>query len=170
MSLSDKRAMLRGVLALGVLTMPISGCFRPMLAKNSSASDIRGRIALPKIDDRLDYHLYQSLEEELGRPGSTEYRLEVTVGTRQRDFAVSQDSSVTRLSVVATAYWKLFKNGIDEPIYESKAVSESGYNATGSLYATRQTEIDVERRIAVDLGKRIGRAILARSQEFSEIT
>ncbi len=155
---------------LGIVGMPLTGCFRPMLAENTSASDIRGHIALPKINDRLDYHLYQSLEEELGRPGATEYRLEVNVVTRERDFAVSQDSSVTRLSVVATAYWKLFKNGINEPIYEAKAISESGYNATGSLYATRQTEIDVERRIAVDLGKRIGRAILARAQEFSEIS
>ena len=48
---------------------------------------------------------------------------------------------------------------------KDKVEIQSGYNATGSLYATRQVRRDIERRLARDLGERIARVILARADE-----
>lgn len=170
MSLSDRRRLLRGLLAGAGLIGLLGGCFRPMLAENTKASSIRGRIALPDPDDRLGYHLYQSLEARLGRPGTTDFTLTVGVRTRSRGFAVAQDDSVTRISVRATASWALFADGKAQPVLKSRAVTESGYNATDSLFATRQAEIDVERRLARDLGERISRVILANAQALTEVS
>ena len=167
MSWSDRRQALRG-LATTVLLAPLSACFRPMLAEQSTASKLRGRIALPQIDDRLGYHLYQSLESRLGKPGITDYALTVGIKTTSRGFAVAQDNSVTRISVTARANWALYADGVAEPILSNIAISESGYNSTDSLFATRQAELDIERRLANDLGERISRAILARADQLEQ--
>ncbi|MBY8976403.1 hypothetical protein KHP62_11335 [Rhodobacteraceae bacterium NNCM2] len=167
MSLSDRRFLLRSLLAIGGLGMTTAGCFKPMLAKNTEASDMRGRIALPPVDGRMGYHLHQSLEEQLGRPTVTDWRLAVRVTTVESGFAVTQNSSTTRISVTATADWQLYKNGTPQPVYSSKSVSTSAYNAADSLYSIRQAKIDVERRLAEDLGKRIGRAVLGRAKELT---
>lgn len=158
MLLSDRRAFLG--LALPAL---LAGCFRPMLAENSTAGQLQGQIALPEINGRFGYFLYKSLEDRLGRPDAPEWRLTVSVNTSERGLAIAQDNAVTRIAVTATANWALFAQGSDEPILRDKEVTESGYNSTESLFATRQTRLDIERRLARDLGERISRAVLAQA-------
>lgn len=167
MSWSDRRRLLRGLGAAGLIA-PLAACFRPLLAEQSKASDLRGRISLPRIDNRLGYYLYQSLEDRLGEPGVTDYTLTVGVRTVSRGFAVAQDNSVTRRSVTATATWSLYANGQPDPVITSRAVSQSGYNSTDSLYATRQAELDIERRLAEDLGERISREVFARATRLED--
>ncbi|MEM6932332.1 MAG: LPS assembly lipoprotein LptE [Pseudomonadota bacterium] len=167
MSWFDRRRILRTLGAAGLVS-PLAACFRPMLAEQSTAFKLRGRIALPQIDNRLGYHLYQSLESRLGKPGVTDYALTVGVRTTSRGFAVAQDNSVTRISVTARANWALYAEGVAEPVLSNVAISESGYNSTDSLFATRQAELDIERRLAEDLGERISRAILARADQLEQ--
>ncbi|MEM6905426.1 MAG: LPS assembly lipoprotein LptE [Pseudomonadota bacterium] len=152
----------RGVLA-GLGAMALSGCFRPMLAEDSPAASMRGRVALPEIDGRLGYYLYQSLEDRLGAAQDPVWRLSVSVKTEERGLAIAQDNSVTRVSVTAVAEWALFEAGQSEAVLRDREVTQSGYNATASLFATRETRRDVERRLARDLGERISRAVLARA-------
>ena len=151
----------RGFLLAAASPMLLAGCFRPMLAADGPATALRGRIALPEIEGRMGYFLYQSLEDRLGTPVTDEWKLQVTTRTSERGLAIEQDNSVTRVSVTATADWKLFAKGRTEPILVDRAETQSGYNATDSLFSTRQTRLDIERRLARDLGERIGRAILA---------
>ncbi|MEO0995156.1 MAG: LPS assembly lipoprotein LptE [Pseudomonadota bacterium] len=145
--------------------MPLAGCFRPMLAEGDSASEMRGRIALPPVDGRLGFHMTQRLEERLGRPSTPDHRLEVKVVTTDRGLAIAQDNSVTRRRVTATATWRLIGPTEDGrgPVLSGREVSRSGYNATTSLYASRVAARTVERRLAQDLAERISRDILARS-------
>ncbi|MEM0988914.1 MAG: LPS assembly lipoprotein LptE [Pseudomonadota bacterium] len=138
-----------------------------MLADDSAASGLRGQIALPDIADRFDYHLVQSLESRLGRPDATAYRLVVQTSFAEQALAVAQDNSVTRVTLTATADWALYRDGDAAPVLTGKANTQSGYNATGSLYATRQTRRDIERRLARDLGERISRIILAQADRVS---
>ena len=63
-SVAERRSVLIG---LGAATLFLPGCLRPMLAKGEAASDLRGQIELPRIDDRFGYHLSESLAERLGR-------------------------------------------------------------------------------------------------------
>lgn len=153
----------RSILALS--TLPLAGCFRPMLAEDGAASDLRGQIALPSIDGRFGYYLTQSLEDRLGKPRNPVWRLMVQTDVRERGLAVAQDNSVTRLTLTATAKWQLQRDG--ETVLSDEVSAQSGYNATSSLFATRQTRRDIERRLARDLGVRISRIVLARAEQIS---
>ena len=162
MSSSDRRFVLAG-LAAGVMTL--SGCLRPMLAKGGAASRMRGRIALPRVNDRFSYFLDESLTARLGRPGDAEYLLEVSRSLSDRGIAIAQDNAATRVTLLVTAKWSLKRLSDVRVMLKDKVEIQSGYNATGSLYATRQVRRDIERRLARDLGERIARVILARADE-----
>lgn len=155
----------RGVLALTAL--PLAGCFRPMLAEDSVSSDLRGRVAMPQVDDRFGYFLIQGLEGRLGVPKSPQYRLEVRTDLTERGIAVTQNNEITRLTLTATARWQLVSIETSAPVIIDVTSAQSGYNATDSLFATRQIRLDVERRLARDLGERIARTVLARAEQLS---
>jgi len=163
MSWCDRR---RVILALSGVAL-LGGCFRPMLAEQEAASALRHRIALPAIDGRLGYYLYKRLEDRLGRPRSTDYRLGVDLELTERGLAIAQNNAVTRITVTARAKWAVYPRGGSEPLMEDFAISESGYNATGSLFATREARRDIERRLARDLGERISRRLLAEAESLA---
>jgi len=162
MSWYDRRIFLAG---LGLSAMALSGCLRPMLAADGPAAKLRGQIALPEVSGRFSYFLDESLAARLGRPGPASYRLEITQSIESRGLAIAQDNSVTRITLLVEASWTLRRIGDGKAVLHDKVSLQSGYNATTSLYATRQTRRDIERRLARDLGERISRAILARAGE-----
>ena len=162
MSSSDRRKILGG-LALGGAAWLATGCFRPMLAENASASALIGRVALPESNDRFSYYLRQTLTERLGEPRSPDFRLEVASRLERDRLAITQNDAVTRISLTAVADWALYRAGETAPLLKESAVSQSGYNSTASLFATREVRRDVERRLARELGERIALRILARA-------
>ena len=165
MSSSDRRIALFGLAGLGVLGL--GGCFRPMLREDSAARAMRHRIALPAVEGRFEHYLVESLEDRLGESSEPAFRLTVLTTVTEQGLAVAQDNAVTRVSLIAEAAWTLFRLGGAEPLIDDVAVAQAGYNATGSLFATRQTRRDVERRLARDLGERISRSIYARAEELT---
>ena len=162
MSSCDRRSVVAGIglLALG-------GCFRPMLAENDAARTLRHRVALPAVDGRFDHYLVDTLEDRLGEPREPDFVLHVASELSDRGLAVTQDNAVTRITLQAEATWSLRRTGEVEPLIADTVFSQSGYNATSSLFATRQTRLEIERRLARDIGERIARAILARADELA---
>jgi LPS-assembly lipoprotein len=159
---SDRRRVMAGIglLALG-------GCFRPMLAEDAAASGVRHRIELPPVDDRFKHYLVQSLEDRLGEPQAPDFVLAVASRLTERGLAVTQDNAVTRVTLQVSATWSLRRAGETEPLIADSVFSQSGYNATSSLFATRQTRLEIERRLARDVGQRIATTILARADELT---
>lgn len=166
MSWSDRRGVLAGLAAMALLP----GCFRPMLAETGGARGLRGRIDLPPVRGRTGYHLREQLESRLGAPRDPDLRLEVDYELRERGLAIAPGDAVTRITLTATAAWRLRARGREEPILADTVLSEAGYNATGSLYAAQSTRRDVERRLAEDVAERIARGILARADTVRERT
>lgn len=162
MSSFDRRTAIAG---LGVLLL--GGCFRPMLAETGAASDIRHRVALPAVDGRFDYYLIESLEDRLGAPQDPEFVLSITSTVTERGIAVTRDAAVTRITLVARSTWSLWRRGGSAPLISDVAYSESGYNATSSLFGTRAARQEIERRLARDIGERIARGILARADALA---
>lgn len=156
MSSSDRRTFL--ALTAAALT---AGCFRPMLAEGTPAASLMGRIALPPVGDRMSYHLHQSLRDRLGEPKAPAYRLEVRLSTANQGLGIAPDASVTRIVLRAFADYAIYGPGSDAPLFSGRVSSQSAYSSTSSLYATRQTAEDVERRLAIDLGERIARRLFA---------
>lgn len=163
MSWSDRRGFLAGAAAL----VALGGCFRPMLAENDAARAIRHRIALPPVDGRFDHFLVESLEDRLGAPQEADFVLNLVSEVTEQGIAVTQDDAVTRITLQVETAWTLRRTGETEPLIADIAFSQSGYNATSSLFATRQTRLEIERRLARDIGERIARSILARADELT---
>jgi LPS-assembly lipoprotein len=159
---SDRRRLIAGIglLALG-------GCFRPMLAENDAARALRHRVALPPVDGRFDHYLVESLEDRLGEAREPDFVLGVSSALTERGVAITQDDAVTRITLEVRSVWSLRRSGATEPLIADVEFSQSGYNATTSLFATRQTRLEIERRLARDIGERIARAILARADELA---
>jgi len=134
-----------------------------MLAEDSPSAGLIGRVRLPEFDDRFGFYLNASLRDRLGRAGTPDYRLEVKTRIEKDDLAIAQDNAVTRISLTAIADWALYPAGGSEPVLRDRTVSQSGYNSTASLFATRAAKLDIERRLARDLGERIARSLLARA-------
>ena len=152
----------------GLLAGLLGGCLRPMLAADGPSAALIGRIRLPEFDDRFGFYLNAGLRDRLGRGGAGDFRLEVKTRIERGDLAISQDNAVTRISLTAIADWALYPaGGVEaaprEPVLQGRAVSQSGYNSTASLFATRAAKLDIERRLARDLGERIARSLLARA-------
>ncbi|MEM9061926.1 MAG: LPS assembly lipoprotein LptE [Pseudomonadota bacterium] len=162
MSSPDRRWILRAALVPAIL--PLAGCFRPMLAEGSAGRGVVGRVAFPNTDDRFGYFLVKSLGDRLGEPGETDWSLTVQNRITDSDQAIAQDNSVTRVTVTAVSRWQLRRRSNGEVVLSDTAISQSGYNATTSLFATRQAELDIERRLARDIGERIARRILANAE------
>lgn len=170
MSSSDRRRVLLrlgGGLALAGMAGLTGGCFRPMLAEGSPADGLYGRVALPEVGDRFSYYLNRSLADRLGEAGRPDYRLEVATRIERDRLAITQDDAVTRISLRAVADWALYRAGVAEPVLAERTLSQSGYNSTASLFATREVKLDVERRLARDLGERIARRVLAQADRVA---
>lgn len=160
MSSCSRRAVLLGM-GPGLLVLP--GCLRPMLAADGPAAVLRGRIELPRVDDRFSYYLEESLAARLGRAEAKEYRLDISRKVSEAGIAIARDNSATRITLLVEANWRLTRIADGAQMMSDTLTVQSGYNATTSLYATRQTRRDIERRLARDLGERIARAIMARA-------
>lgn len=164
--------------ACGLAVAALAGCFRPMLAEGGPSSALIGRVELPAFDDRFGYYLNDSLRDRLGRPGTAAYRLEIKTQLRKDNLAIAQNNAVTRISLTATADWALYRLGAETsgpdgkpvPALTGHTVSQSGYNSTASLYATRAAKLDIERRLARDLGERIARSLFARAEKLASVS
>ena len=165
MSSSDRRTVLTSLLCLSAPFI-LGGCFRPMLAEGGAPRGLRGRIAMPEIDGRFGYFLTKSLEDRLGEETSPEWVLSVSPTITRQGLAVAQDNSVTRITLFAQANWELRRRSNGAVVLKDQTNSQSGFNATTSLFATRQTEQDIERRLARDIGERIARRIYAKAEEL----
>lgn len=156
-----RRLLLRAALVASAGLL--SGCFRPMLAETAPARTLVGRFDLPEIDGRFGYHLYRSLESRLGTPADPLWRLEIETRIDEDDLAITPDNAITRKSLTARADFALVPLAGGSPVLKDTVISQSGYNSTASLYATRTVRRDTEERLARDLGERIARRVLAKA-------
>lgn len=163
MSWSERRTVLAG---LGAAMLALPGCLRPMLAADAPAAGLRGQIAFPETSDRFDYYLRESLAARLGETATAAYRLNVGQKRSEIGLAIARDNSATRVTVLVEASWQLVRLRDGTPVLSDEVTLQSGYNATTSLFATRQTKRDIERRLARTLGERIARTIQARAAEI----
>lgn len=163
MSSFERRMVLVGLCASVV---SVSGCLRPMLAADGPASALHGLVAYPETGDRFAYFMSESLAARLGETRAAEYRLDIGHQISEAGVAIARDNSATRITLLVQASWRLVRLSDGAAVLSDSLTLQSGYNATTSLYATRQTRRDIERRLARTIGERIARTIQARAGEI----
>lgn len=163
MSWSNRRSFL-GLLG-GSAALAACG-FTPVYGPNTAAANLRGRIAIPAFDSRLSFDLFERLEQRLGPPESPLFRLHISTTIEEQGLAISQDNSITRYNLRATAEYSLTSLADDSRVFEARARAFTAYSATASAYATRVAARDAERRVAVSLADQIATRIAVAAAEF----
>ena len=103
MSLLNRRTLL--------LALPLAAAacgFTPVYAPGGTGAALHGQIEVQapeeiKAASGTDaYFLVQNLEQRLGRGGSTAYKLDLTLSTKEEGQAITADNEITRYSVIGT--------------------------------------------------------------------
>ncbi|WP_296375853.1 LPS assembly lipoprotein LptE [Yoonia sp.] len=147
-----RRAAILGLLALG-------GCgFVPVYGNGGG---LRGQIDFATPDSVAGFRLRERLEQRLGLPTETRYRLVVTLGEQRTPAAINPAGDTTRFNVIGRASWVL--TDMADGVQAGAGVVETftSYSATGSTVATQAAATDATARLSVALADMIvGRVLI----------
>ncbi len=162
MSLLNRRNTLLAACAFGAF-----GCgFTPVYAPGQNGAALYGEVAIvaPQDISTRDtvaaYELVRTLEERLGRGGST-YHLDLTLSQRREGQAITAENEITRFSIEATAGYTLTRSSDGMVVSSGTVRNFTGYSATGSTVETLAGERDAERRLMVILADQINIRLLS---------
>lgn len=162
MSLLDPRPLL---LALPLLAAACG--FTPVHAPGGTGTALYGQVEVQAPEEIKSaggtnaYFLVQNLEQRLGRTGSADYKLDLTLSTREEGQAITAGNEITRYSVVGTAGYSLVRLSDGKVASSGTVRNFTGYSATGSTVETLAGERDAYERLMVILADQITAQILA---------
>lgn len=168
MLLSDRRALLRVMLALPV-GAALGACgFSPAYAPGGAANRLQGTILIDEPVDRDSYLLVQQLEHRLGRSAAPRYGLSLALEVKDERMAVDATNITTRFNVIGKATFALRDLGDGKVLQTGNVDSFTGYSATGSTVATQATERDARERLMTILADQITTRLIARAGDLPE--
>ena len=94
-----RRNVLKSLAGLGLAGLAACG-FSPAYAPGGAASRLHGRTLLPDPNSEESYLLIRELEQRLGRAGSVDYALELTLRISESRLAVNAANDTTRFRVL----------------------------------------------------------------------
>ncbi len=162
MSLLNRRTLL---LALPLVAAACG--FTPVYAPGGTGSALHGRIAVQAPEEITGatgtdaYFLVQNLEQRLGRGGSPDYKLDLTISTQEEGQAITAGNEITRYSVIGTVNYSLTELSAGNIVSSGTVRNFTGYSATGSTVETLAGERDAHERLMVILADQITAQILA---------
>lgn len=130
-----RRNVLKSLAGLGLAGLAACG-FSPAYAPGGAASRLHGRTLLPDPNSEESYLLIRELEQRLGRAGSVDYALELTLRISESRLAVNAANDTTRFRVSGDLDYKL-RDASGALLTEGQVTNFTGYSATGSTVATQ---------------------------------
>lgn len=162
MSLLNRRTLLS---LLAPLALAACG-FTPVHAPGGTGHALYGKVAvqapedIPSTSDVDSYFLVQNLEHNLGRTNVGSYQLSLTLQTRDEGQAITEDSEISRYSIVGKASFVLTRLSDGKVVASGEEDAFTGYSATGSTVETLAGERDAHQRLMVILANQINTRIL----------
>lgn len=144
-----------------------SACgFAPIYAPGGTGAALYGQITIQAPEqvtssgDSNAYFLVRDLEERLGRNGSGDYALDLTLTTREEGQAITADNDITRYSIIAQVGYSLTRLSDGVIVSSGTETNFTGYSATGSTVETLAGERDAYERLMLILADQITSRIL----------
>lgn len=142
----------RALLLCGLL----AACgFQPAYAPGGSAAALQNRVAVDQPSDRPGFLLVRQLEDRLGRPADTAYRLGVRLSLAQEERAIDPDGDIRRFHLIGTADFALVEAGSGATLASGQVENFVGYSATGTSVATVAAARDAQERLMTILADQI---------------
>jgi LPS-assembly lipoprotein len=162
MSLLNRRTLL---VSLAPLALAACG-FTPVHAPGGTGDALYGQVLvqapedIPSTSEVDSYLLVQNLEHRLGRSDAGAYQLDLTLRTRDDGQAITDDSEITRYSLLGKATYTLTRNSDGKVVASGEEEAFTGYSATGTTVETLASERDAHQRLMVILADQINTRIL----------
>ncbi|MGR3622062.1 LPS assembly lipoprotein LptE [Pseudophaeobacter sp.] len=155
------------ILSLAAALVASACGFTPVHAPGGSGQALYGQIEIQtpeQPDTRGDanaYFLVRNLEDRLGRSTGGDYRLDLTLTSRQEGQAITADNETTRYSILAAVGFSLTRLSDGTVIASGTETNFTGYSATGSTVETLAGERDAYERLMLILADQISARLLA---------
>jgi len=157
MSSSDRRTLLTLLAAL-----PLAACgFAPVYGPGGSGNALRGQIGFAAPDTRLGFILVGRLEERLGRGDGGTYALAWDLETSQRDLAITDANTITRVNLTGTLRFRVTEVATDTQVQAGSVSTFTAYSTTGSPVSTSAARRDAEDRLMIALADQLVSRLLA---------
>jgi LPS-assembly lipoprotein len=133
-----------------VLLLPLgfAACgFSPVYGTGGTGSALQNQIEVSEPTDENSYALVRRLEERLGRPSVSNYRLNVTVTTRTDALAVNTESNINRYNIIGVASFSLVEQSSGRIVTSGSVDNFTGASATGTTVATLAAARDARLRL-----------------------
>lgn len=163
MSLSDRRAVV-----LGLLALPACG-FTPAYGPGGGMAALSGRIALPEPRDRATFDLVARLEDRLGRAEAPLFRLETALRVRPLGLAITPEGAVTRYNLLGGVDWRLLEVATGVERASGRAESFTSYSATASTIAGLSAQEDAQARLMRILADQIVTRLMAEAPRLTRL-
>ncbi len=139
-----------------LLCLALASCgFQPVYGPNGSATGLLNTIAVDPPVDREGFFLVRQLEERLGRPAETKYRLAIELSVAQEDRAIDPDGDIRRFHLIAGASYSLIEANTGKVTHSGKVSDFVGYSATGTTVATLAAKRAAQERLMTILADEI---------------
>lgn len=146
----------------------LAGCgFAPAYAPGSAGAALRGRLDLSEPRDLLEFAFADQVEARLGRAPGAPLLLEFAIDTEVEGLAVTPDQEIQRYNLVGVLDYTVRERGSDGRTLKSGRIdSFTAYSAIGTTVATRASQTDANRRLAVILADLLVNELLATAGDW----
>jgi len=158
-NLLSRRAL---VVTTGILiSLSLSGCFRPMLAERSDGSSVTtdlSQIYIGTIGGRVGQRIRNDLIFAFGTTSGGAgalYQLSVSLTVTDQSTLIQPSTRARGKTSILSAVYTLTDSTTGEVVHGGSAFSRASYDASTGLFANERAEIDAENRAAGILAENI---------------
>ena len=161
MSSFNRRYLIAAIGAAG-----LAGCgFKPLYGEGQGGGAV-GRFALAEATNPVEYAYRERLRRRIGHSDGADLLVLSRVDLQERGVAVTRARDITRFRVEGSATAQIVERGSGKVVATELVKGSTGFDATSSVFATRQARKAAEERLAIDLAERAATRILARAAEL----
>ena len=162
MSSFNRRTLILSLAAL-------SACgFTPAYGPSGPAKELRGQILVDAPNDRNSFDFVRRLEERLGQPQASLYKLSYTLNLTEDDLAITPAQEITRYNVLGMAEFTIQNTGTGEIITSGTVDSFTSYSATGTTVSTQTAKRAAYSRLMIILADQITTRLVATSGSWMQ--
>ena len=139
-------------IALAVMTLSLTACFRPMLAEQPGTTSVTTSLSdiyIDTISGRIGQKLRNQLIYFFSSPNdanTTAYRLSLSASKSITSGLVQLNADVLARTVVINARFTLIENATGEAVHSGATFGRATFEKSNALYANERAELDAENR------------------------
>lgn len=153
-----RRRLLAGLLGPALA----AGCgFSPAYAPGGAATSLRGQVLPDPPGNASEFVFASRLEDRLGRAEEARFALAYDFDTRAEGLAITPDQETLRFNLIGTVRFSLRDRGTGQVVTSGVVENFTAYSAIGTTVATRASQNDAQRRLAVILADEVVTRLVA---------